>query len=814
MSNTDPLVLDHEAWNLSELIEHILTRHFNLGDEAIGGIAWQVRSRDGGDESESLLHVNRSLESLGWVAMLDEGDPPILSVAPRPIEQLLLPNWQLLSIWSMMSVFLTFVGSAWLLQFDADAGAFDPEILRQAVLYFTLPVVLTMALASEIRRRAAARFDINIGHLVPIVFPILSPIWPFGIAGLLSQRRSDLFLVPNRRALGIIELATPLTLFLSGTVLTVIGLALTPNEPPEISALPIAFQNNPLLTILVMDWLGADLWIRLQWLHPTALAGIGLSVVGWASLLPIPGFPGDRMLHAIIGPAEMSDSKRQTSLFILMLGVMVLVFVETEYWPWLLIAAIGTMRRFSTENTPPPIIVDESKGLSDVSRKQLVAAMLIVLIAGFPGMYPTYQIADWDAGLDTSNWATELQLTTDEPIELTLDLTPAGVIPVSGWLQFRIEGSTDDWRIESDCQLEREVCRFDGVTQSSPSEVNLTISQATNGQYDLNPLRLTIFIDVEGREAEHAIILMPIGITAPIDPLWLLIEETETPRICLSVDVTSGDSGVLALSNPFWEFEGETNLSSSGTHDVCLRGHEGALRSSTFFDSFNRVMGPVLSFERDNGSDSNWWMAVNGSEAILTISDLDWEYPLWFAATETVTFAYADDGTASCPSTDVIVEMDTSGEWNWTFAERSAIRIPAGVAAHGRLYFAAEGWLAICLETTMLGSYRVLEGVDVMTRPGRIGQAITVPPFGIVFSIVNREDRNLPISVEWTGDSPEADVWEVTIPDEVGADSEVDVTILAVGELALERVVWVTVGEDIVTVHLAARCPVDGCEAS
>ena len=83
-----------------------------------------------------------------------------------------------------------------------------------------------------------------------------------------------------------------------------------------------------------------------------------------------------------------------------------------------------------------------------------------------------------------------------------------------------------------------------------------------------------------------------------------------------------------------------------------------------------------------------------------------------------------------------------------------------------------------------------------------------------VGSIVNREDRNLPISVEWTGDSPEADVWEVTIPDEVGADSEVDVTILAVGELALERVVWVTVGEDIVTVHLAARCPVDGCEAS
>ena len=460
-------MLDHEAWDLSELIEHILTRHFNLGDEAIGGIAWQVRSRDGGDESESLLHVNRSLESLGWVAMLDEGDPPILSVAPRPIEQLLLPNWQLLSIWSMMSVFLTFVGSAWLLQFDADAGAFDPEILRQAVLYFTLPVVLTMALASEIRRRAAARFGINIGHLVPIVFPILSPIWPFGIAGLLSQRRSDLFLVPNRRALGIIELATPLTLFLSGTVLTVIGLALTPNEPPEISALPMAFQNNPLLTILVMDWLGADLWIRLQWLHPTALAGIGLSVVGWASLLPIPGFPGDRMLHAIIGPAEMTDSKRQTSLFILMLGVMVLVFVETEYWPWLLIAAIGTMRRFSTENTPPPIIVDESKGLSDVSRKQLVAAMLIVLIAGFPGMYPTYQIADWDAGLDTSNWATELQLTTDEPIELTLDLTPAGVIPVSGWLQFRIEGSTDDWRIESDCQLEREVCRFDGVTQAS-----------------------------------------------------------------------------------------------------------------------------------------------------------------------------------------------------------------------------------------------------------------------------------------------------------------------------------------------------------
>ena len=47
----------------------------------------------------------------------------------------------------------------------------------------------------------------------------------------------------------------------------------------------------------------------------------------------------------------MSDSNRQTGIFILMLGVMVIIFANTEYMPWLLIAALAAMRRFSPENS-------------------------------------------------------------------------------------------------------------------------------------------------------------------------------------------------------------------------------------------------------------------------------------------------------------------------------------------------------------------------------------------------------------------------------------------------------------------------------
>lgn len=347
MSETEQIVLDHSSWTQQELLLYIIQREFDLGNEALAGLAWEARAKSGRDDATALADLNNQLYPLGYLAMLDEGDPPILSIAPHPEDQPIIPNWQMGVVWAMMAGFLSLIGTAWLGQFNPDAAAFDGGLLQEAAFTFAIPMLIVLSLASEIRRRVALYFGVESGHVVPIAFPILSASWPFGIAGILSQRRADLMPIPNRRALALIEFAAPLVLFFGGTILTMLGLYLTPIEPPSLTSSPIAFQNNPLITIISLDWLGESLWVKMQWIHLTGLAGIGLTLIGWTLLLPIPGLPGDRILHAIVGPKQMSDSNRQTSIFVAMLAAMVLIFANTEYMPWLLIAALGAMRRFS-----------------------------------------------------------------------------------------------------------------------------------------------------------------------------------------------------------------------------------------------------------------------------------------------------------------------------------------------------------------------------------------------------------------------------------------------------------------------------------
>ena len=816
MSEAEPIVLDHSAWTQQDLLLHIIHRYFDLGNEAMAGQAWEVQAKSGRSDSEALIQLNKELEPLGYLSMLDRGNPPILSIAHYPEGQQVIANWQLSVVWLMMAGFLTMIGSAWLMQFDSSATALDSNLLRESMFYMAIPMIFVLGLASEIRRRIALHYGVKIGHVVPIAFPIMAVSWPFGLAGVLSQHRADLIPIPNRRALAIIELTVPIILFLGGSLLTIIGLHLTPLEPPELSSSPIGFENNILISILTLDWMGEDLLIKLQWIHLTGLAGIGLTLIGWTLLLPIPGFPGDRLLHALIGPAEMSDSNRQTGIFILMLGAMVMIFVNTDYMPWLLIAALAAMRRFSPENSPPPLVVDESIVPSNKERSRFATLLVFVLIMGFPGLNPSFTINQWDEGLDTSGWVEEIELNISESHNLTLELNPQGINPVSGWIQIRLEGEYSQlWDITSSQFNENKIYRFDEVTQNSPDELRLTIIPMDIAQDDTTLLPdasmwLRILVDVDDHIEEHLTVLRHPETTSPIDPLWLLIEDTETPRICMSVQKVDDRPASLVLTNPFWEFENDTNLTQAGLHDVCLRGYEGALQSSQYKDEFRRIMGPPLALDFEDGERITWWLPVNGTEAKLQISDEGWQIPEWdwFSHDRNYTITYASEGSAFCPSSEIMPEMEIGNNWNWTFTDRSSIRIPAGQLGFGTLFFNSNGWLAICEEGIILRSYMIVEGDDVVLIEGDIGQHLSSTDY----IISNRMNKTLPVTVSWTGDSPNSDVWSVSIPNETAPNSEVMMIIEAVGSTNLYRSIWFTVEDGEITVNLAARCPVDGCE--
>ena len=799
MSETTTHLLDTETWGDIELLEVICSRYFLLGGQGLSELSWEVNGRDGRDPSECLLSLNRHLKSLSMIAVLDEGDPPVMSVGSLPTQPVVMPSWQQSLVWVLAASFTTLSGSLWISSMEPGQQPFDSSILQTAIVFFTLPVIGSILLASYARIFVAKAFEVENSHLIPLAFPVFSPEWPFSLVSAIGQTRSDLHPVPNRRALGMIELTAPAMMFVCGTVLTIIGLGLTPVQPPAYDASPVTVELNLISEILGSILVEPHTLLRLQWLHPTGLAGIALSIVGWALLLPIPGFPGDRILHSLLGPADMQDDRNQTSIFIFTLGFVLLIFISTEYWPWLLLAAIAAWRRFSPEHMPEPFVVDEYASLDEIPMRQIATLAIAILLLGYPGLEPSSQIEEWDAGISTEEWP--ISMTFDEEItQLKLPLEPSGIMPVSGWLQIRLEGATDaGWQINSECLDERGVCRFDDITQASPGSVEIELSRDSTEPSNLT-FRLVVLIDVENQVSEHSVLFRSADSTSSIDPLWVMKEDTSTPRICVELSVSEGDYVNLSINNPFWSFENETSL-AEGPHDLCLRGQVGAIQSLPQRDEQHLVIGPPIIIHREGQPDEILLMSIEDTLPRMHVSGGEWVIPEWFGPEEGYTIARGESGSVFCPSSNAIADVDTSDNWSRDLADRSAIAISQAGPGNGTLRFSALGWLAVCDDTTLLSAYQVIEGPDLVTGSGLPNSRLSEGEL----RIVNRENTTFSLSVDWAGDAVNWDNWDVSVPSQIAPNSQ------ALGTISVEETTsaiwasWISIEDDEITLHFSAR---------
>ena len=790
MSETTEHHLDTETWGDRELLEVICSRYFLLGGQGVSELSWEVNGREGRNPSECLIALNRHLKQLSMIAVLDEGDPPIMSVGPLPSQTVVMPSWQQSLVWLLAASFTTLSGSLWISSMEPGQQPFDSSILEAAIVFFTLPVLGSALLASYARIFVSKAFEVENSHLIPLAFPVFSPEWPFSLVSTIGQNRPDLHPIPNRKALGMIELAAPVVLFTCGTALTIIGLGLTSVQPPEFESSPVGVDLNLISEVLASILVEPHTMLRLQWIHPTGLAGIALSIVSWALLLPVPGFPGDRILHSLLGPGDMQDDRNQTSIFISTLGFVLIIFISTEYWPWLLIAAIAGWRRFSPEHIPEPFVVDEFAGLGEIPMRQIATLTIAILLLGYPGLEPSSQIDHWDGGISTEDWATSMTFEGDT-VQLELPLEPSGLMPVSGWLQMRVEGDpVGEWQINSECLDEREVCRFEEITQASPAGISVNLSREVDSTP--HPFRLVILIDVHGHVDEHSIVFRPSGATTSIDPLWILVEDTETPRICVEIIVVEGDYINLTNGNQFWYFENETSL-GPGIHDLCMRGHEGALFSQGWTPDHFFAMGPTVTILRNNQTPQNLVMPIDDSQPKFQFSDGDWRLPLFEPVVDEFSITRGESESAFCPSTDVIVEVNSTDDWERELSDRSSILIPAGHSGNGTIRMSGPGWLAICSDTNMLSWYSMVEGPDVFTYSGE------------ELTIYNRENYSMPISIDWTGDADEFDKWEISVPSGIDAMSSVFVNITSNDDSHAPLVYWVNTDENGINLNLAAR---------
>jgi len=803
------ILIDKETWGIQELCEVVASRYFLLGMDGPIPASWEVAGIDGKDVSEQLHLMNDHIEELGLIGSLEASNPPILSISRYPSGQSILKGWQHGFVWFVMASFMTIVGSSWSRRYVGDSENIPFGSFGQSLIFFTIPILATILLASYLRKTVAYRSGTKIGHIIPIIFPMPTPAWPFGIIGTLGQKSADIVPIADRKSLGRIEIVAPLTLFVMGAMFTIIGITITPLDPPSLTESPIIFEINSISELASGIIVGEDLKIKLQWLHPLGIAGIGLSIVGWGLLLPIPGFPGDRVLHSIIGPSEMRKGGSQTSIFIIMLIVLVMVFAISEYLPWIFLAAIGAWQRFSPESVPQPLVVDEFSELEGGFRNGLVSIIAIILIAGFPGTMPSQLLDDYDAGISTASWPEEVFFSDGETVNLTLGLDLVGVMPVSGTIQMRLEGGiAENWSLDSGCSKELDFCKFSGATQHDVQNLALTISSPN---MSFSPHLLRIILEIEGAHNEHEIILRGEAAPGPQDPFWNLNHTDQGMKICTPFVIDK--VGSFSTEDPFWEIEGSLEK-GIGLTEICMIGHEGAIQALENIDAQQRKLGPSLIFEGLNGTGKSWILPINGTEPQLNTVDGEFVVSEWFAGNSSYVINHAESGSPYCPSIDSSPEVNTSSNWTRFVDDHSAIRIVGNFDGNNSLILGREGWLSVCHDDGRMDYYTISDGIDLLINSGQLGERID----GTNIIIHNRENFSLPVSVELYGDFQEGGIWNLddgqnhTKNIGPGEIASFEIRAIPGGELdQMKRAVWVTASTSGIEFHLAARCPSMGC---
>ena len=806
MSESKSIIIDKETWNQNELLETICSRYFIIGNQSsIGNISWEVNSRNHENISSSLKHLNKHLKPLSLLGLLDEGNPPTLTIIRYPVDPVNVPIWQQVLIWMTMFSFTTLAGGYWISQFEINDSIFTYDLVYQSLIYFSIPIFSVTIIAHIFRKYVASLFEVDVGNLVPIAFPLISPFWPFGIVGVFGQKRVDTITYPNRRSLGLIESSSAVVFLLGGSILSFIGLTLTSDLPPESISDPLLLDLNVIITLLSEIFLDSDISVSLQWLHPLALAGTGLSIIGWILLLPIPGFPGDRILHSIIGPKNLDSNGNETSIFLITLGVMCIVFLGTTFWPWLILASLASWRRFSGDHIPIALVVDEASGIDTKFRNTFAAIIVVLLLLGFPGVNPVKQMSDWDGGLDVSNWDEEILFSNsnDDSMTINLPLEPLGIIPVTGSIQVLIEGVGENWNINSDCFDEKLVCQFEEISQNNRGVLEILISD--NNLDIMTPVQLRFIIDSGDTRLEHIMVLKYDGITSP-DPLWHRDSELPNEKICIAIEVIGNQSGNLSVTeNPFWSVE-DSSFLTPGNNELCLVSEKGGWESLDLVSSGiqGSRMAPIVTFQQDNGNITTWELPIDNSYI-----------GIYFNQTRGMNLGqqisgilFSDTfGSPFCPSSVIIPTLDSDSEENFTLSSGSPLIINGNYDGRS-LLLPETGWLVNCKENESIAMILKpgfdIDIDDLLLNDSRLPLSD--------FIINSRSEQNISLVLDISSNIRSDDALNISVPNTILSNSSVNINI-NLDEISdgAWRVFWISQDSDSLILHFVSKCPIGGC---
>jgi hypothetical protein len=680
----------------------------------LGGLwpAWVVYpivvEEEESDVHDSLLTLNRHLENHDWMAELGIDDPWVIKIKPRPIRQFSTTSGAWLFFWLGSFISTIIVGIAWLKPRYSTLEWYDVEMILPVVLFYSLPFLGTIALASHLQKKVAAKMGTRIGGIIPIMLPFPYFPWPFGVISIPTAPRMDDITWDDRHRLGLVSLVGPAVLLVSGLIFVLIGLYLTPQNT-VLNAMPIRLEFSLFPQALGTLLLGGEGYLLASsWSHPLALAGQGLMLMGWISLLPFPGLPGNRILVAELGLNATRSTGTQIALFLAtcITGLMFGAFTGHQFWTFLtMLGALSIL--ISGADTSSPRILDDIKPSRDSSTLSVSHIIFLSLLLALPAEYPTAEVVDWDAGLE---WEVpqlvEVEINSSENISIFVKSTAliTREWSIQGW------SGAADWNLSWDCGGDKlaisEVCSGQVMPLQS-SEVIIIVNSPEN-VVGATGIELQLWFEDEDVGAGSIIQIIPELPVVATSQYWNWDGNHLAPRICaeLSVDskapignvtLAAGDGGDSIL----WSLENTTRIALEpeevgGLVEVCARGANGAIHLLNSGELSSRLL-PVIEWMGDDGSSWSAALAIASTSSNLLSNGLavtvDDSHSL-FQSGQHLLLGEQDtrcdlDSSPRLPAGD-------NTTWAWDLSLREQGLLPHLENGAINLTLPESGWLHIC----------------------------------------------------------------------------------------------------------------------
>tara|TARA_B100000989_G_scaffold170070_1_gene127327 strand:+ start:37928 stop:40330 length:2403 start_codon:yes stop_codon:yes gene_type:complete len=756
MPDEDVIPVHKAAWTKRETLQRILSRYCHVLED-VGGRSptYLVSEKENEDMHEVLIDINSHLSKLGYNARLYPDDPWILQLISDPKMQWPSPRF-VVAMWAFSLLTTVFAGEKWMSSARPEGGWFVKNATFDAFVGYTVPIFSCLIIASLVQKFVAKKRGVHLPHLFPIPGPALV-WWPFGMVGFASLPRSDARLWPDRSALGNAAISAPLVLIIAGIFLSLCGIYLTP-DVVSITAAPLALELPLIIQLIGLSLENeVGLILKTSWAHPFTRVGMTLTFVGWVSLLPIPTFPGGRVLIARMGIPEARSGSTQVMLLLVILLFAFLYGAFSQWSIWVLVIALCGSLLISRGGDPRlPIVLDDFKGLPEKDHFRLGVILFVAFLAALPAQIPFYEDDNWKDEI-TYEIGDESLVIEEGWFNQTVKVSNPSLI-VQVWKVTAVDFNSDDYSLDYNSI---ECDKGSRLNNSCSGEINPkeTIELEFNFQWtsSWNPSTFDLLWNVE-INTEQEIIKNSVRPDTDFYPLgnWKFNDDLDDPKSCIELnDVPDSKLNLSAApENTYWD-----DIDANGTVSVEINNPEICLNALSGDNMYylSEYQFSINNETFNTGLTQNRFVAIPSGGVILDSNEL-------MFSNSVLAYNYDKDNCLEImnePDFDSPGTEEGESKWNMSIVHK-ARNDPSVTQNKTRLLVPSGSTITDCEEVNRPKLYLVKEGPSlILNSSGHRTQhwigTVEIQNGTLIFE--NPSDSDVELNIEFDGNGKQ---WNVS----------------------------------------------------